>query len=103
MTLPAIAPIGAVALSQVSPVAQAHAGPQLTTSSFADLLTNGVAKTEDKLAQADQLVAQFAVDDSVPIHRVTYALEEARISFELMLQVRNRLLEGAQQLMNMQL
>ena len=48
-------------------------------------------------------VAQFAVDDSLPVHRVTYALEEARLSFELMLQVRNRLLEGTQQLLNMQL
>ena len=49
------------------------------------------------------LVAQFAIDDSVPLHQVTYALEQARMSFELMIQVRNRALEATQQLMNMQI
>jgi flagellar hook-basal body complex protein FliE len=34
---------------------------------------------------------------------VTFALEQARLSLELMLQVRSRLVEGYQQIMGMQL
>lgn len=102
MTIAAVAPTGAVPIVRVDPAAAAQPSNPVGLS-FADMLTNGVTATEAKLAQADKLTAQFAVDDSIPLHRVTYALEEARISFELMLQVRNRLLEGTQQLLNMQL
>lgn len=101
MSVPAITAVSAVSPALPQPAAAPAA--QVTGQGFADLLTNGLAATEAKLATADKLVAQFAVDDSIPVHRVTYALEEARLSFELMLQVRNRLLEGTQQLLNMQL
>lgn len=103
MSIAAIAPIGAIAAPQVFSITNPQGPAQTTAASFADMLTNGIAKTESKVAEADRLVTQFATDDSVPLHRVTYALEEARLSFELMLQIRNRLLEGTQQLMNMQL
>jgi flagellar hook-basal body complex protein FliE len=58
---------------------------------------------EAKVARADQLVKAFALNDSIPVHQVTYALEEARLSVELAMQVRARLLEGYRELMNMQL
>lgn len=75
----------------------------IPSNSFAQTLLNGVNGVSDKLTHADGLVRAFALDDSIPVHQVTYALEEARLSFELMLQVRSRLLDGYQQLMNMQL
>lgn len=71
--------------------------------SFSEILSKGIDATNSKLIEADRLVAQFAVDDSIPLHQVTYALEQARLSFELMIQVRNRALEAGQQLMNMQI
>jgi flagellar hook-basal body complex protein FliE len=37
----------------------------------------------------------------VPLHQVTYALEEARLSVELAMQVRTRLVESYRELMNM--
>ncbi|WP_088307327.1 flagellar hook-basal body complex protein FliE [Novosphingobium sp. B 225] len=101
MSIPAIAPISAV--THTAQAVQPGAAGPANGPSFVEMLSNGLSVTEAKLAKADELVAQFAIDDSIPVHRVTYALEEARISFELMLQVRNRLLEGTQQLMNMQL
>ena len=77
----------------------AQPGPQ----SFASLLTQGAQKVSDDALNADSLVREFALSDSIPVHQVTYALEQARLSLSLMMQVRNRLLEGYQQLMNMQL
>ncbi len=71
--------------------------------SFLDMIASGVGQVEDKLQAADAMVQAFVLDDSVPVHQVTIALEEARLSLELMLQVRNRMVEGYQQLMNMQL
>lgn len=82
----------------VAPVAAPVQGP-----AFSDILTNGMKQVETKLATADDLVQRFALGESIPVHQVTYALEEARLSVELAMQVRTRLLEGYRELMNMQL
>ena len=73
------------------------------TGSFSQMLLGGVASVDRKMAAADAQVRAFTLDDSIPVHQVTFALEQARMSLELMLQVRSRLVEGYQQLMNMQL
>lgn len=73
------------------------------TISFSDILTSGMEGVEKKLSAADDLVKRFTLDGSVPIHQVTYALEEAKMSVELAMQVRGRLLDGYRELMNMQL
>ena len=83
-----------------APVTRASVQPQ---ASFGRMLVDGINGVSDKLSSADATARAFALDDSIPVHQVTYALEQARLSFELMLQVRSRLLEGYQQLMNMQL
>lgn len=70
---------------------------------FGDILSAGIGQVEGKLATADALVKRFALDDSVPVHQVTFALEEARMSVELAMQVRSRLVEGYRDIMNMQL
>ena len=73
------------------------------STSFGDILSAGMQGVESKLATADDLVRKFTLDQNVPIHQVTYALEQARLSVELAMQVRGRLLDGYRELMNMQL
>jgi flagellar hook-basal body complex protein FliE len=99
-------PIEAVgALSVVD--AQALSGPAAVAAGpaggFEKLLLDGIARVDGKLQAADALATAFTVDDSIPPHQVMFALEDARLSFELMLQVRSRLVEGYQELMRMQL
>lgn len=71
--------------------------------SFGSILTEGLRDVDGKVATANDLVRRFAVDDGVPLHQVTYALEEARLAVELAMQVRTRLVESYRELMNMQL
>ena len=102
----AILPISPVAFPQLSQVVDQHAASALqvgASGSFASLLADGIKSMESKVANADQLVKAFALDDSVPVHQVTYALEEARLAVELGMQVRAKLLDGFRELMNMQL
>ena len=40
--------------------------------------------------------------ENVPLHQVMIATEEASVSFQLMVEVRNKLLEAYQELMRMQ-
>jgi flagellar hook-basal body complex protein FliE len=72
-------------------------------ANFAKLLADGVDSVNNKVLDANAMVHAFVLDDKVPVHQVTFALEQARLSLELMTQVRSRLVEGYQQLMNMQL
>lgn len=70
---------------------------------FGVMLSEAIANLDGKVAEADQMVAHFAIDESTPIHHVTIALEEARMAVELATQVRQRLTEGYRQIMNMQI
>jgi flagellar hook-basal body complex protein FliE len=104
-----IGPIGAIAnptgptYATVGPALH-NALPERTAPvDFATLLAHGIGAVDAKVAHADALVAQFAVDDSIPVHQVTVALEEARLSVEFAMQVRARLVEGYKELMNLQL
>ena len=91
-TAPALTVVGSL------PPVVAPAGP-----AFGDILAAGMRGVESKLATADDLVRRFTLDEGVPIHQVTYALAEARLSVDLAMQVRGRLLDGYRELMNMQL
>ena len=100
MTLPA-PPIGAVdAIQGQDLVFSVGARP---ASSFARMLFDGINQVEEKNKAADAMVRAFAIDDSIPPHRVLFALGEARHSLEILMQVRARLVEGYQEIMRMQL
>jgi flagellar hook-basal body complex protein FliE len=76
---------------------------QADGANFGELLMTGLRGVDAKVADADKLVQQFAVDDSIPVHQVTMALAEARLSVDLAMQIRARLLDSYRELMNMPL
>lgn len=73
------------------------------SASFSNILLSGLGKVDHQIAAADALVQRFALGEPIPLHQVTIALEQARMSLELAMQVRSRLLEGYREIMNMQL
>jgi flagellar hook-basal body complex protein FliE len=98
----AISAIAAAATPEVAPLQTPMTG-QPSDLSFADLFFNGVDQVSQKIQESDALVQSFILDDTVPPHRVMYALGQAHLSVQMMLQVRNRLVEGYQDIMRMQL
>lgn len=91
------API-AMRLGEMPAASPAHSG-----AGFGEVLMAGLRGVNEKVATADKLVQQFAIDDSVPVHQVTMALEQARLSVEIAMQVRSRIVEGYREIMNMPL
>ncbi len=87
-------------LVQATPI---QSTPPASAASFSQLLMNGIDGINQKQVDADNMLRAFALDDSIPVHQVTYALQQAKMSMELALQVRTRVLDAYQQLMNMQL
>ncbi|MBM3880959.1 MAG: flagellar hook-basal body complex protein FliE [Verrucomicrobia bacterium] len=70
-----------------------------TFDSALDRLVQGVSQ---KQAVARETMAGLMSGQQVPLHQAMIAMEEASVSFQLMVEVRNRLLESYQELMRMQ-
>ncbi|HEY5723965.1 MAG TPA: flagellar hook-basal body complex protein FliE [Allosphingosinicella sp.] len=98
-----VVPVQAVGAAGLEGLLAPSAAAPAEGSSFAKILMDGVSRVNEKVIEADAQVRAFALDDSIPLHQVTFALEEARMSLEMMLQVRARLVEAYQQVMGMQL
>jgi flagellar hook-basal body complex protein FliE len=69
---------------------------------FAQWLDREFSTLNTQLSEADQEVRKLALGESGNLHHVMLSLEKAKMSFELLVQVRNRLVEGYQELMRMQ-
>lgn len=70
--------------------------------SFASLLQEAVTQTNRLQHEADALVEQVARGQSGDLATTMIAIEKAHISFQLMLQVRNKVVEAYQDIMRMQ-
>lgn len=70
--------------------------------SFDNVLGDLVQDVNAKQLEAGKQVNALLSGEEVPLHRVMIASEEASVSFQLMVEVRNKLLEAYQELMRMQ-
>lgn len=71
--------------------------------SFKDIINSEVEKVNNKQIQADNLVESFIKGEVEDLHKVMIATEEARLSLELAVQVRNKLVESYKEINNMQI
>ncbi|SDF64249.1 flagellar hook-basal body complex protein FliE [Massilia sp. PDC64] len=94
-----------VSLSAILPAAEklpSLAPAQQAAPGFATWLTDGINAVNGTLVKADSEVRQVALGTGPSLHDVMIHLEEARLSFQLLAQVRNRLLDAYQEVMRMQ-
>lgn len=99
MTLEPIASLAAAFEPDMFPSA-GLAAPQSTN--FSSWFSTELASVNGKLVGADREIQTLAVGGTQQLHEVMIHLEEARLSFQLLAQVRNRLLEAYQEVMRMQ-
>jgi len=81
------------------------ASPGVSSSSgasFSNVLGGFVQEVSDKQAAASDAVTGLLSGKNVSLHQTMISMEEASVSFQLMVEVRNRLLESYQELMRMQ-
>ena len=103
MSVHAIHAVSAAADSALAdPAAQARAHP-MSGQSFAQMMAGGLDAVNKNVLDADKMIRAFALDDTVPLHQVMYAVEKARTSFEMALQVRSQLVGVYQEFSRMEL
>lgn len=71
-------------------------------SAFGQWFTSQIQKVNGEIAGADLQLQAVATGEAQNLHQVMISLEEARLSFQLLMQVRNRVLEAYQDVMRMQ-
>lgn len=81
----------------------AEAAPAAGAPDFAQVLQSSIDKVNQTQQQAEQMAEKIAAGDtSQNLHEVMIALQTASVSFQEMVQVRNKLVTAYQDVMNMQ-
>lgn len=99
MSIDAIAAVGAVVPAETFLPA---AAPAVPAAGFGAWFAQEVGAVNTSLVNVDQEVRKLAVGETQSLHEVMIHMEEAKLSFQLLAQVRTKLLEAYQEVMRMQ-
>jgi flagellar hook-basal body complex protein FliE len=75
---------------------------QISGNSFGTALKDAIQDINKLQNDADTAIAKVQLEDAGSIHEAMIALEKAGISFQVMMQVRNKILDAYQEVMRMQ-
>ena len=93
----------AVAAQATGPAAGPASAPGVPSQDFATLLQSAVDEVNNAQMDARQLTRQFETGTpEVNLQDVVLSLQKASLSFQTMVQVRNKLVTAYQEVMNMQ-
>lgn len=93
-----IAPIADVASVGVSGTTGKAGSP-----GFVDSLKSAIGNVNDVQMEASRAVDALMTGDTQDIHRTMVALQQADVSFQLMMQVRNKLVAAYEEIQRMQI
>ncbi|MDH5669466.1 MAG: flagellar hook-basal body complex protein FliE [Nitrospira sp.] len=79
-----------------------QAGDASGATGFMDSLKTAIGKVNDVELQAGRAVDALMTGESQDIHRTMVALQQADVSFQLMMQVRNKLVTAYEEIQRMQ-
>lgn len=70
---------------------------------FGEALNNAIDKLNQTQIQSDKAMQDFLVGDIQDIHQVTIPMQEAKLTMQLAVEVRNKIVEAYQEISRMQL
>jgi flagellar hook-basal body complex protein FliE len=73
-----------------------------TPTGFNEIFNEGLGNVNSSLNAAESALVDMALDKPVSAHEVMLTMEKAKMELRLVVEVRNKLLEGYQELMRMQ-
>lgn len=82
--------------------ADAQAEATGSRQSFSELVKDFAADVNDLQFQSGRSVERFITGEATDVHQVMVAVQRAGVALDLMLEIRNRALEGYQELIRMQ-
>lgn len=100
MSMEAISAISAIGADLTPLAASGTAVAQ--PADFGTWFAQEVGAVNASLVNADNDINKLAAGEATSLHDVMIRMEEAKLSFQLLAQVRNRLLDAYQEVMRMQ-
>jgi len=95
--------VQAIPLADLQKLASGQAIRPSQEGSFDNVLGDLVREVNAKQVGAAATAREMMSGGNVSLHQAMIAMEEASVSFQLMVEVRNKLLESYQEIMRMQL
>ena len=74
---------------------------QIGESSFGDFLKESIKEVNQLQNEADKSMTDFATGQTKDIHEVMMSVQKADLSFKLMQQIRNKLVDAYREVMRM--
>jgi flagellar hook-basal body complex protein FliE len=94
----------------ITPIRFPAAIPELTPKSgsgestgFGSELADAIGRVDQFQKNADSTIGKFLTGEDEEVHKVALATQQASISFDLFLQVRNKVVSAYQEVMRMQM
>jgi len=88
--------------SPTGPNLAGKAATQPATASFGDLLTQSINQVSRLQHEADASINDLAAGKQTDIHQTMIAVEKAEVSFELLMQIRNKVIAAYETIMRTQ-
>ncbi len=96
-------PIRPISVPTLIEPPQAQARPaEVNPTSFQDALSSAVQHVETATASADQAAQDFVRGGTQELHSTILATQSAELDFELLMQVRNKMVSAYEEIMKMQ-
>ena len=99
MSVPNVIPVRGPAELQGPAASKPTAG---SDGQFANVLKDSISEVNRLQEKSDAAVTALATTGKASLHETMIAMEEASVSFKLMMQVRNKIVEAYQEVMRIQ-
>jgi flagellar hook-basal body complex protein FliE len=94
---------GIAPIADAAPVGSAGTTGTAGKPGFMDSLKSAIGNVNDAQMEASRAVDALMTGDTQDIHRTMVAMQQADVSFQLMMQVRNKLVAAYEEIQRMQI
>ncbi|MBC5630944.1 flagellar hook-basal body complex protein FliE [Clostridium sp. NSJ-6] len=71
--------------------------------SFSDVISNAINNVNEKQINADNSIESLIKGDDITMHEVMLSMQESQLSMQLLIEVRNKMVEAYQEINKIQL
>ena len=90
------------AAAEAAPSGKTAASGSAGGAGFSNFIERAIGEVDSKLQAAEGEKTKVLTGETNNLHQAVIAMQEANVAFSLMVEVRNKLVEGYQELMRMQ-
>lgn len=88
---------------QLSQVETPQETGEVDGDSFAEMLGGAIQSVDETMKESDQVTADFVAGKTENVHDVMIAMQRSQVSFQMMVEIRNKVLDAYHEISRMQI